>query len=86
MLSTFALKNMGIKEPKIGMELPLTYFTLAEGDNEASFEKKFVLCGWYTDYSGDMRGYVSQKFFETTGVEQTDFTQGSLKITLNNPL
>ena len=33
-----------------------------------------------------MRGYVSQKFFETTGVEQTDFTQGSLKITLNNPL
>ena len=40
MLSTFALKNMGIKEPKIGMELPLTYFTLAEGENEASFEKK----------------------------------------------
>ena len=86
MLSTFALKNMGIKEPKIGMELPLTYFTLAEGENETSFEKEFVLCGWYTDYSGDMRGYVSQKFFETTGVEQTDFTQGSLKITLNNPL
>ena len=30
--------------------------------------------------------YVSQKFFETTGVKQTDFTQGSLKITLSNPL
>lgn len=86
MLSRHTLKAMGIAHPEIGMSLPVTYFTLEEGSDETLLEKDFVLCGWYVDYSGAQRGYVSKAFFETTGVKQTDFTQGALKITLKNPL
>lgn len=87
MLSASTLKAMGIQSPKIGMKLSMTYFTLAEDSaDQDPLEKEFVLCGWYTDYSGSQRGYVSQKFFESTGVKQTDFTQGTLKMTLKNPL
>lgn len=86
MLSTAALRGMGITRPEIGMKLPVTYFTLAGEGSQASLAKTFVLSGWYRDYSGDSRGYVSKRFFKTTGVKQTDFTQGSLKITLKNPL
>ena len=53
---------------------------------EEGIRKEFVLCGWYTDYSGNNRGYVSEAFFRETGVKQTDLTQGSLKISLKNPL
>lgn len=35
--------------------------------------------------SGEQKS-ESEGFFETTGVKQTDFTQGTLKITLKNPL
>lgn len=86
MLSRNTLKAMGIQNPEIGMKLPVTYFTLEEGSDEESLEKEFVLCGWYVDYSGNQRGYVSKDFWETTGVKQTDFTQGTLKITLKNQL
>ncbi|MDE7422414.1 MAG: ABC transporter permease [Lachnospiraceae bacterium] len=86
MFSQDTLKAMGIQKPKIGMKLPVTYFTLKEGSDEELLKKDFVLCGWYTDYSGNQRGYVSEDFWKTTGVMQTDFTQGSLKISLKNPL
>lgn len=86
MLSQNTLKAMGIQKPKIGMKLPITYFTLKESSDEEFLKKEFVLCGWYTDYSGSQRGYVSKDFLEATGVKQTDFTQGALKITLKNPL
>ena len=86
MLGKNTLKTLGIQNPKIGMKIPLTYATLAKDSKEELFQKDFVLCGWYTDYSGAKRGYISDDFFKTTGVKQTDFTQGSLKITLKNPL
>lgn len=86
MLSRNTLKAMSIQKPRIGMKLPVTYFTLEEGTDEEILKKEFVLCGWYTDYSGSQRGYVSKDFFEASGVKQTDFTQGALKITLKNPL
>lgn len=86
MLSTSTLKAMGIQNPEIGMKLSVTYFTLAEDSDSGLLEKQFVLCGWFTDYSRSMRGFVSKDFFETTGVKQTDFTEGALKITLKNPL
>ena len=85
MLSNSALKNMDIKNPQIGMELPISYFSLDEDSTEELVDKTFVLCGWYSDYSGTCCGYISQEFFKTTGVKQTDITQGSLKITLVNP-
>ncbi len=86
MLGMDTLTAMGISEPKTGMVLPVTYYTLKEDFQEKLLEKEFVLCGWYTDYSGSKRGYVSKEFYDTTGVRQTDFTQGALKITLKNPL
>lgn len=87
MLSKNTLKAMGIKKPIIGTKLPVTYFTLNENaKTEELLKKEFVLCGWYKDYSGSQRGYISKDFFKTTGVKQTDFTQGALKITLKKPL
>ena len=38
------------------------------------------------DYTGIDKGYVSDKFYQSTGVLQTDLTQGTLKISLKNPL
>lgn len=86
MLGKNTLKAMGIQNPETGMKLPLTYFTLAEGSGEKRLKKEFILSGWYTDYSRTTRGYVSEMFFKETGVKQTDFTQGTLKITLKNLL
>lgn len=86
MLGINSLKAMGIQNPKLGMKIPVSYFTLAEDSGEELLEKEFVLCGWYKDYSGKKRGYISKAFFETTGVKQTDFTQGTLNITLKNRL
>lgn len=54
--------------------------------DEQSLKKEFVLCGWFLDYTGSQKGYISRKFLDGTGVKQTDFTQGALKITLKNPL
>lgn len=86
MLSTTTLKNMGIKTPSLGMKLPITYYTLESGTDEKLYEKEFLLCGWFTDYTGKNKAYVSRDFYRTTNVKPTDFTQGSLKIKLKNPL
>ncbi len=86
MLGKNALNAMGIPNPKIGMKLNLTYFTLEEGSDEELLAKEFVLSGWYTDYSRAAKGYVSKAFFNQTGVKQTDLTQGLLRISLKNPV
>lgn len=86
MLSKNALNSMGIKNPNVGMELPLMYQTLAENSDNGDIAKTFILSGWFLDYSGIDKGYVSEKFYQTTGVLQTDLTQGGLKISLTNPL
>lgn len=86
MLSGSALKAMGIEHPRKGMVLPLDYFTLAEGGDEEILEKDFILSGWFADYTGKDSGFISRSFFEQTGVKQTDFTQGSLKISLDHAL
>lgn len=86
MLSKSALSSMGIQNPKLGMELPLVYQTLAENSKNEDTAKTFVLSGWFLDYTGVDKGYVSEEFYRSTGVLQTDLTQGSLKISLENPL
>lgn len=86
MLSRSALSSMGIKNPKVGMELPLIYQTLAENSKNEDIIKTFVLSGWFLDYTSIDKGYVSEKFYKSTGVLQTDVTQGSLKVSLKNPL
>lgn len=86
MLSVSTLKSMGISEPQIGMELSVDYYNLSEDSNMELLQKDFVLSGYYKDYNGRKRGYVSKDFFDFTGAKQTDFTQGTLKISLKNPL
>lgn len=86
MLSQSALSSMGIKNPKAGMELPFLYQTLAEKSENVDTAKTFVLSGWFLDYTGIEKGYVSEEFYQLTGVKQTDLTQGALKISLKNPL
>lgn len=86
MLGKNTLNAMGIENPETGMKLALSYFTLEEGSDETCLEKEFILSGWYTDYSRTTKGYISKAFFEESGVKQTDFTQGLLKISLKNPL
>lgn len=86
MLSESALNSMGIKNPDAGMKLPLVYQTLTENSDNGDTAKMFLLSGWFLDYSGRDKGYVSEKFYQTTGVLQTDLTQGKLKISLVNPL
>ncbi|MDD3140327.1 MAG: ABC transporter permease [Lachnospiraceae bacterium] len=86
-LSTEALRDMGITSPKIGMDIAVTYFPLAgETSNEESCSYHFKLSGYYKDFTGNARGYVSEAFYKTTGAHQTDFTQGTLKLTLKNSL
>ena len=86
LLSSRTLGNMGIKKPIKGMGLKLSYYTLEEGTDEKIFEKEFILCGWYTDYTGKNKGYISEEFYKKSNVKPTDFTQGSLKIKLKQPL
>lgn len=86
MLSQSALRSIGIKNPKGGMELPFTYQTLAENSENNDTAKTFILSGWFMDYTGIDKGYVSDKFYQSTGVLQTDLTEGTLKISLKNPL
>ena len=86
MLSQSALRSMGIENPKVGMELPFIYQTLAENSENNDTAKSFILSGWFLDYTSVDKGYVSDKFYQSTGVLQTDLTQGTLKISLKNPL
>ena len=86
MLSQSALRSMGINNPKVGMELPFIYQTLAENSENNDTAKTFILSGWFLDYTGVDKGYISDEFYQSTGVLQTDLTQGTLKISLKNPL
>lgn len=86
MLSKSALDSMGIKEPRIGMKLPLVYQPLSDSQKNEETEKMFILSGWFFDYTGKDKGFVSERFYKTTGAKPTDLTQGELKITLKNPL
>ena len=86
MLSQSALRSMGIENPKVGMELPFIYQTLAENSENNDTAKTFILSGWFLDYTGVDKGYISDEFYQSTGVLQTDLTQGTLKISLKNPL
>lgn len=84
MLSAQTLKQLGITTPQIGMGLPMTYHPLAGVDEEEPLKKEFRLSGYYRDYSGDAKGFVSKDFYHKTGAKQTDLTQGYLNITLRN--
>ncbi len=85
MLSQALLTAIHVKQPKVGMKLTFMYHTMAEDHSETKV-RAFTLSGWFTDYTGSEKGYVSQAFFEQSGVKQTDIERGVLTISLANPL
>ena len=50
MVSRAVLERMGIDNPSIGMEIPLTYYTDSENSNSL-IQQMFNLSGWFTSYA-----------------------------------
>lgn len=50
MVSLSVLKRMGIDDPSIGMEIPLTYYTDSE-NKDALIQETFRLSGWFISYA-----------------------------------
>ncbi|MDO4168859.1 MAG: ABC transporter permease [Lachnospiraceae bacterium] len=76
MLSVRGLEEMGIQNPKIGMELSLK---TALSETKVKKSQVFSLCGWYTDYVDPAQsppiGYVSEEQLEEweMSLDQPDF-------------
>lgn len=74
MLSMRALRDMGIQNPKVGMEISFQ----AHVDLEHEYDETYKLCGYYTDYVNPAIspavGYISPSQAEAYGVsiEQPD--------------
>lgn len=85
-LSTKSLSDMGIENPEIGMELPVTLSALGENAKLNDHQMTFILSGYYREYTRQKNGFVSEAFYKKTGVQQTDITQGFLYISLENTL
>ncbi len=49
MIPLWVLERLGIKNPSIGIEIPISYYT-ESGNNEALVNKVFNLSGWFTNY------------------------------------
>jgi len=71
MIATWALKEIGIEDPQVGMTISLSYFVNAgTGDIET---KDFVLSGYYTEYTHIASGnrdnvLVSEEFCINNGI------------------
>lgn len=76
MLSEDALSQLGIKEPKLNMEIPLSYY-----DKNGQQEKTFILSGWFHSYTGTGMGFVSESYCKNEGytMEQNGVLSLSLK-------
>lgn len=86
MLSLQSLSELGIEQPKQGMEITLTWSSLSAESDLQDCETVFYLTGWFEEYANHNNGYISKAFYEKTGVKQTDITNGLLYISLKNPL
>lgn len=80
MLPDWALREMGIKDPKTGMKITLTYQI---GENPHYITNEFLLSGYFKDYSALRTGnrgsvYVSEIFAEQTGLSFRDVTSGMI--------
>lgn len=75
MLSEDALSQLGIKEPKLNMEIPLSY-----RDKNGQQEKLFTLSGWFRSYTGAGTGFVSENFCRNAGCTMAE--DGVLSLSL----
>lgn len=67
---TWILKAMGIDDPTIGMDIPVTYFmTDKDGVRSDEITETFVLSGWYTEYMNIRSGNIGALFVSTPFAE-----------------
>lgn len=76
MLSKDALSQLGMKEPKLNMEIPLSYY-----DKNGQQEKNFTLSGWFHSYTGTGMGFVSEAYCKNAGYTMAE--DGVLSLSLN---
>lgn len=62
MLSEDALSQLGIQNPKLDMEIPLSYY-----DKNGQQERTFSLSGWFHSYTGTGMGFVSGTYCKNAG-------------------
>lgn len=88
MVSRWLLEKLGINNPSIGMEIPLTYYTDSE-NRDALITQNFHLSGWFTGY-GLIKSLntsdvilVSQELSQKHG--KTVEKDGSATVMFDNP-
>ncbi len=75
MLSEDALSQLGITEPKLNMEIPLSYY-----DKNGEQGKTFTLSGWFHSYTGTGMGFVSEEYCKNAGYTMAE--DGVLSLSL----
>ena len=76
MLSEDALSQLGITEPKLNMEIPLSYY-----DKNGQQKKTFTLSGYFHSYTGTEMGFVSESYCKNAGYTMAE--DGVLSLSLN---
>ena len=75
MLSEDALSQLDITEPKLNMEVPLSYY-----DKNGQQERTFTLSGWFHSYTGTGMGFVSEAYCKNAGYTMAE--EGVLSLSL----
>ncbi len=88
MASRWLLEKLGISNPSVGMEIPLTFYTDSE-NSDALITQNFYLSGWFTSYglikslnTADVM-LVSQELSQKHG--KTVEKDGSATVVFDNP-
>lgn len=76
MLSEDALAQLGIENPTLNMEIPLSYY-----DKNGQQERTFTLSGWFHSYTGVGMGFVSESYCTNAGYTLQE--DGVLSLSLN---
>lgn len=67
---TWILKAMGIDNPTIGMDIPVTYYMIdKDGVRSEEITEAFILSGWYTEYMNIRSGNIGSLFVSTPFAE-----------------
>lgn len=78
MLSEDALSQLGIKKPKVDMEIPLSYVS-KDGEQKDTF----TLSGWFRSYTGTGMAFLSESYCQEHGYTMQN--SGVLSMSLDNP-
>lgn len=76
MLSEDAIEQLGITNPTLNMEIPLSYY-----DKNGQQERAFALSGWFHSYTGTGMGFVSEDYCRNAGYTLQE--DGVLSLSLN---